>query len=218
MVRILAVCLAALVAPAAAADDSDARPYHTIHGEISDLLKREAQAKNLAARAPVIRQMCALHREILKDDRYSTSDTLEEYRLRLWSRLRRVQTDLKQQLARSGDRDDKQAAADLATLAAADPESLAAADALAGSLSLMDQSQGGPSYALGFGGPALNDDYGDELVALIEQTINPMFWDTNGGPGTIVYYRPLLCLVVRATSEIHGTVGGALGGLRRAGR
>jgi hypothetical protein len=217
MVHAFLVCFAALGAPTAT-EKEDARPFHTIHAEISDLLQREAQAKELATRAAIVRRMCALHDEILQDSRYATSDTLKEYRLRLRSRLLRVQLDLKQRIARSSDRDDKQKSDDYITLASASSESLAAADSLAGSLSLLDQSQGGPSYLLGLGGPTINDDYGRDLVMLIEQTINPMFWDTNGGPGTIVYYAPLRCLVVRATSEIHGNVGGLLGGLRGAGR
>jgi len=68
------------------------------------------------------------------------------------------------------------------------------------------------------GGAAVPGDYGAELVELIERTINPSFWDVAGGPGTIVYYRPLQCLVVRATAEVHGQVGGVLGDLRAAGK
>ena len=52
---------------------------------------------------------------------------------------------------------------------------------------------------------------------LIERTINPAFWDVNGGPGTIVYYAPLQCLVVRATAEVHGDVGRVVGDLRKVG-
>ena len=225
------ICATLVSAALLAADPSSAiakdelRPFHAIQAEISDLLKREAQAKQPAARADVVRRMCALHGEILRDERYATSDTLADYRIRLWSRLRRVQAELKRQLARSADKDDRQAAADYAALATADELSLAAADSLAISLSMLDQSQGGPGYLMGLsgasgrgarGGGAGSGDYGDELVDLIEQTINPAFWDVNGGPGTIVYYRPLHCIVVRATSEMHGNVGGVLGGLRAA--
>ena len=59
-------------------------------------------------------------------------------------------------------------------------------------------------------------DYPD-LVELIQNTISPEFWDVVGGPGTIMYYRPLLAIVVRATSEVHHQVGGAMDALRRAG-
>jgi hypothetical protein len=51
---------------------------------------------------------------------------------------------------------------------------------------------------------------------LIERTINPDFWDVNGGPGTIMYYPNLQCLVIRATGEVHEKIGGVVGGVRRA--
>jgi hypothetical protein len=95
---------------------------------------------------------------------------------------------------------------------------VSAAASLTESLALLDQTQGGPGYLLAMGGRAGPADYGPELVALIEQTINPAFWDVNGGPGSIVYYSPLHCIVVRATSDMHGNVGALLGGLRAAGR
>lgn len=219
MFHVVLVCLAALGSePSAAENKAEPRPFHAIGAEISDLLRREALAKESTARAGVVQRMCELHGEILRDSRYSTSDTLAEYRLRLWSRLRRVQTDLKQQIARTGQKHDKQAADDYATLAAADSTSIAAADSLAESLAMLDQSQGGPGYLFGFGGRAGTPDFGQDLVDLIEQTINPAFWDTNGGPGTIVYYAPLRCIVVRATSEMHGNVSGLVGGLRAAGK
>jgi len=219
MVQVLVVCLAILgVERTSAEPKSEPRPFHAIQAEISDLLRREAQAKEPSARAGVVQRMCELHGEILRDSRYVTSDTLAEYRIRLWSRLRRVQADLKQQIARSTDKHDKQAAEDYAALAAADSTSIAAADSLAESLAMLDQSQGGPGYLLGFGGRAVPPDFGQDLVDLIEQTINPAFWDTNGGPGTIVYYAPLRCIVVRATSEVHGNIGGLVGGLRAAGK
>jgi hypothetical protein len=230
MVHVLVVCLGALgaepagstaAASTAARSAAEPRAFHAIQAEISDLLKREAQAKDVAARAAVVRRMCALHGEIVADARFAESDTLQEYRGRLWSRLRRVQVDLKKQLARSSNKGDQQAL-DQAALdqaqADADPAAVAAADSLAASLALLDQAQGGPGYLFAFGGRAGPPDHGAELVDLIERTINPAFWDTNGGPGSIVYYAPLRCLVVRATSEMHGNIGRALGGLRDAGR
>jgi hypothetical protein len=63
------------------------------------------------------------------------------------------------------------------------------------------------------GGRGVRDDYGPLLVALIERTIAPEFWDVNGGPGTIVYYRPLRVLVVHATIDVHHRIGGVIGKL-----
>jgi general secretion pathway protein D len=103
-------------------------------------------------------------------------------------------------------------------------ESTAAAitQALGDQLSIMGASLGGAagvfSQAGAAGGGVGPPDYGQDLVDLIQQTIQPEFWDIHGGPGTIVYYRPLHCLVVRATSEVHHSLGGTLGALRAAGK
>jgi hypothetical protein len=86
---------------------------------------------------------------------------------------------------------------------------------LGDSLAILDQAQNGPGQWAALGGGPLAADWGPDLVELIERTINPAFWDVAGGPGTIVYYRPLQCLVVRATSEVHGRVGGLVGDLRK---
>lgn len=53
------------------------------------------------------------------------------------------------------------------------------------------------------------------LIALIENVIEPDFWESRGGPGSIQYWRPGMALVVRATGNIHGDVGKALRGLRQ---
>jgi hypothetical protein len=193
------------------------RGLHEFPRQISELFKRDVQAKgDLTARAAVIGEMCELHRQIVSDERFATSDALKEYRSRLWSRLTKIKTELKQQLARDA-KANKEALDDIKILESADPASVAAADSLATSLSLLDQSQGGPGYLLGFGGGALIEANGRALVDLIERTINPAFWDVAGGPGTIMYYAPLQCLVVRATSEIHGHVGALAEDLRKAG-
>jgi hypothetical protein len=67
---------------------------------------------------------------------------------------------------------------------------------------------GGP----GGGGQAAQD-HGEDLVELIQRVIAPDFWDVNGGPGQIVYYKNLKVLVISATSEVHEQIGGGRGGL-----
>jgi hypothetical protein len=195
--------------------NSPQRPLHEIQNQLSELLKREAVAKDAAARAAAIRALCQLHGEILHDERYATSDKLKEYRARLWSRLTKIKGELKQQLAKGG-KANKEALEAVAALESADPAAVAAADSLASSLSLLDQTQGGPGNLLAFGGGAVPNG-GQDLVNLIERTINPSFWDVAGGPGSIVYYYPLQVLVVRATAEVHGQIGGVIGDLRAAG-
>src|SRR5437867_2299876 len=97
---------------------SNERGFHEFHQQISELLKRESQAKDNAARAATVRAMCALHTEIVHDSRYANSDVLKEYRGRLWSRLTKVKAELKQQLARN--KSTKESLENLAALESAD--------------------------------------------------------------------------------------------------
>jgi hypothetical protein len=215
MLSLLTLCLVAVGAegtPVRGAAPSTVvqRPFHEIQNELSDLLKREALTKDATERAALIRRMCALHHEILKDPRHEYAEAMKGYRVQVWARLKRIQADLKNQIAR----EQKVKAPQVGT----DPELLAASDSLAASMNLIDQTLVGPSALLARGGRAQVDINGRALVDLIEQTINPDFWDTNGGPGSIRYFAPLQCLVVTATAEVHGNVGGVLGGLRDAGR
>jgi hypothetical protein len=209
---ILVWSAALLVAQAGNGPGAAERPFHEFHQQITELLKRESQAKEAVTRGAAIRAMCELHGEIVRDARYATSDVLKEYRGRLWSRLNKTKLEIKQQLARG--KGNKEALETLAALEGADALSVAAAGSLAESLAILEQTQGGGAL-LAYGGAPVPPDFGPDLVALIERTINPSFWDTVGGPGTIVYYRPLMCLVVRATSDVHEQIGGVVGGLRK---
>ena len=188
------------------------RPFHEIQNELSDLFKRESLTKDPAERAELTRRMCVLHGEILHDPRHEYAEAMKGYRAQVWARLKRIKADLKNKIAR----EKKVKTPEVGT----DPEILAASESLSASLSLLNSSLNSPSALLtqgsqgGRAGPA---DYGPELVDLIERTINPDFWDTNGGPGTIVYFAPLRCLVITATGEMHQNVGGLVGGLRAAG-
>lgn len=203
-----------LLLSATAAEPLDGlRPLHEVQQQLSQLLKQESetskgqarnvQARNVQARAKVVREMCALHAQIVSDPRFTTSDALKQYRGQLWSRLTKVKGALVREFGRAE------------SLPAADEVSLAMSASLGDSLAILEQTQGGPGQWAALGGGAVAADWGPDLVELIERTINPAFWDVAGGPGTIVYYGPLQCLVVRATSEVHGQVGGLVGELRR---
>jgi hypothetical protein len=135
--------------------------------------------------------------------------------------LTRIKKDVKAKMKRAGRPDETLTDEEVLALADVDfvTQSLADHLALAGSTlggpaAVFGQANAGPGAMGGGAGPF---DYGPSLVDLIQRTIVPDFWDVNGGPGTIVYYRPLMCLVVRATSDVHHRLGGtldALGGVR----
>ena len=179
-------------------------------------------------RGAAVRQLALLFTEVERDPRTPTSPALQEYRGKLRSRLVSVQTELKHKITRANraaQAKAKYAAGDEASnlLAVfADEQQREFAAHLTAQVSLASYATGGPSQVFeaaggAFGGGAVIGDHGEELVELIQNTISPSVWAANGGPCTIIYYRPLMCLVVRATGDTHGDVGGLLEGLRRAG-
>jgi len=192
------------------AQDQNGRRYHEIAQDMRLLLTLEATTTNEAERVATIYEMLPLYREIATDPRRLASPTLERYRIQLRSRLLQIQARLKRKLAREKNGPPR-------------PVSLAEAttDAIIDQMSLVGASARGPSQLFSsrgaFGGAAMGPDYGLALVELIQTTIQPDFWDVHGGPGTIVYYAPLHALVVRATSEVHHKVGGAIKVIRKVG-
>ncbi len=189
---------------------------------IRELMRRESTAKTLLERAVVVQEMCGLFREIVQDPRYVTSPTLQEYRGLLAARLRRICDDLEREMARH--RDTRPTALHDGQSTALHQTDQQLASQLADTWELASQTVGGPAVLFGstgwnwvqegHGGGAAVWDYGPALVELIQRTIVPKFWDVNGGPGTIVYYRPAMVLVVRATPGMHLEVADGLRRLR----
>lgn len=153
------------------------------------VLKREATAENADQRAAAIRDLSKLYLGIVKD-----SELAEASRLRLkaivYRRLISVKGDLEQNIRRHED----------------DPRAAVAKFPISESLASVEQSARGGGVVR---------DHGETLVELIQNVISPDHWDVNGGPGSIVYYAPLKVLVVRASGDVHGHVGGLFDGLRR---
>jgi len=194
------------------------RTLHAINADIRSSFRDEVRAKTDAERAAAVFRMTELYQEIRRHPNAAVSPTLKEYKAKLWSRLTRVKRGIQRQLAR--DEGGKTPAGPPELDAAQDARVTLAAASLADHLQVVGATMGGPTSVFSQrptarGGGAIPD-YGPALVSLIERTISPEFWDVRGGPGTIVYYQPLMALVVRATSEVHHNVGGALGGLRAA--
>jgi hypothetical protein len=51
------------------------------------------------------------------------------------------------------------------------------------------------------------------IVDSITSSIDPLSWKPNG-PGTVTFHFPSMSLIVRASSEVHATLGSKLGGGR----
>jgi hypothetical protein len=177
---------------------AEPRGFHEINKDIRALFRREAQVESKQLRAQAAVEITRLYWQIRQDPRLAQSKTLQGYKAKLWSRLQRIKSDVRKDMARQSRNGAKDSQSDSRGPSQRPPDYFAQPG----------DARGGRAVA----------DWGPGLVALIERTIAPDFWDTNGGPGAIVYYYPLRVLVVRATSEIHHQVGGELGALRAAGR
>jgi hypothetical protein len=211
------VCALAVLAADPSAEDRPGRRYHEIERDLTAALKREAAAKDLVERGAAVRQLVAVYDELKHDPRTPTAPGLKEYAGKIRGRLVSVQKRLKQELAR-GQQAAKRSSSELLDIVA-DRDQLELSNYVAAQVSLAGYALGGPAQVFdsaggAFGGGAVNGDFGQDLVDLIERTISPNSWAVNGGVCTIVYYRPLMCLVVRATGDTHRDVGGLLDGLR----
>jgi hypothetical protein len=52
------------------------------------------------------------------------------------------------------------------------------------------------------------------IMDSVQSSVDPLSWKDKGGPGTITFHFPSMSLIVRASSEVHATLGSKLGGGR----
>ena len=222
--------LAVLSAPPAATSKSTAkkdaskpRRYHLIEKDVRNTLRAEAIARKPAQKKAALLTIIKLYKELKADPRLETSPTLQTNQKKLFVRMSRIKRKIVAKQRKKRGRVPRRNRRSRKSLSQIQNEqkwqriSKEADQSLASVLSLSSFSLGGPSQVFAAtqkrGGAAADD--GQELVELIESVIAPDFWDTNGGPGSIRYYQPLHALVVRATSEMHHSIGTTLKQLRK---
>lgn len=54
----------------------------------------------------------------------------------------------------------------------------------------------------------------DTIIKAITSSIDPLCWREKGGPCTITFHYPSMSIIVRASSEVHATLGASMGGKR----
>lgn len=199
----LVLTLAALGQTARPDDD---REVSTIRKEVSDLLKTEAKRDD-AARYRHVRRMSQIYLEIVGDERFVTNPVLQQQKSKLHTRLLKIRDELKRQRSIDKRTGENRSNND-------DQQQREVAASLAAHLQLASQTLGGPAAVFEGAAGGAPIDYADDLIDLITETISPTHWNVNGGEGSIMFFRPALALVVRASSEVQTGVGGLLGGLR----
>lgn len=186
--------------------------------EVRDALRHQAGAEDIGQPQAYVR-LISLYQELLKDKSLHHSER-SRLRNRLRGRLLRLTEEFYHDLRR---RENRIEVVRRRAEVEKNPEKLKLIEEDEAVLTqwggMLGQVLGGG--AGGGGGGRAEQDHGEDLVELIERVIAPDFWDVNGGPGRIVYYKNLKVLVISATSEVHEQIGGGGGGLldklRRAG-
>lgn len=181
--------------PAAVSDTPVAEPKlepHEVRSTVRLVLTREAAAATPDERAAAVRDLSTLYLALARDAEMARAERLK-LKAKMYSRLISIQQELARDLERRKEAGDY-------------PIAVAAPD---------EAQQPTGEEVDARGGGAVRD-YGETLVELIQKTIAPEHWDVNGGPGSIVYWPNLQVLVVRASGEGHGRVGGLFDGLRAA--
>ncbi len=166
-------------------------PLTTLRRQTRDLLRHEAIAKNATKKDDAVTALCDLYVLIRQDDRYESSEMLQQDATKIRRRLLSVAKNRKNQLKR----DDILRPASLSSDVDA---------ALAEAIKAPAEDYGKIGKLAFQGAHAAGAfDNGWQLVELIQQIVEPDFWDTQGGPGTIRYFGIRRVLVVRATSDVH---------------
>ena len=169
--------------------------------QISRWMVAEATAKTNADHELAVLELTRLYSELVRDPRIRLSPTLNQYRIKVRARLMKLLRELEIRIDRKLSSPNRSTSDKLQST-------------LERHLAAGAQLVGGARPFLSPRAGANMPDYGPQLVALIQRTIAPEFWNVNGGPGVIVYYPPLRVLVVRATSQVHGQIRDLNGKLR----
>ena len=147
------------------------------------------------------RKFLSLYHDLQSDTQLPPGER-KEFRLKVRSRLAQLAQKIDRCVARRQREAGKEG-----------PASVSRTGPLAGVLGQQAGAAAGPAAANN-----ADDDYGPELVELIQATIAPATWDVNGGPGVIYYWRNQRALVVSASDDVHDDVADVLEQLQRAGR
>jgi hypothetical protein len=49
-----------------------------------------------------------------------------------------------------------------------------------------------------------------QLIEMIQSSMDPSSWQTNGGSGTIVFHAPTLSLIIKQSAEVHNMIAGGM--------
>ena len=210
LIMFTGIAFGTLMLEQAASEEPESLARLTVHMRAK--LKAEAVSRKSDKHAKAVVELCDFYAQLHSDTRYTQSETLRGLAARVRRRLLDVEEDIRLQMKR--DRivrpEDMSAKLEAVDRYIAQQRS----DSVGGLTYEVDKAED----AKGGFGPGGIPDNGWMLVELIERTVDPNFWSSQGGPGVAVYYPLQRALVLRATTRVHEDVQAllqALGGLPR---
>jgi hypothetical protein len=237
-----AQCDALLADDQPSAKQSEPRDPAEISRDETALVRQASKKVDEAQRVKAIVSLCELFVEIGEHPEVEKSVTLQRVSVELQTRLRGIEDRLTSELRRQNipepksmidaervKRKSRASQPSWRMLPASEPTLAASPTASELDTSITASSDGSSSYSstesganaagsppnqTGLAGPGGMDDIGWWLVDLIRHTVQPDYWDTAGGPGTVVYYGPSRALVIRGSWRVHEEVADLLSALR----
>ncbi len=231
LVLIVVFLLGAFVGWAVAQESETQRPIGDIRKDVKAFVKR-SKSKDADEKASAIFDLCLLHREIVADARYQTDDNLVSFRAVVMSRLKDCKKEIELVQLREARRIKREAAAQKRGRGNDDIgsdeffidsehealTSLVLAEAMAEQMHTVGQMTGGPTQIFNYANGNFGPGNADDLIQLIEKTISPDSWESNGGNGRMFFYRPACALVVSASADVQDRISDLLKVIRDTSR
>jgi hypothetical protein len=195
----------------------DARPISEMRKDMRSFVKQTKSSDPFVRQAAMM-DLCVLHWEAATDPRYEGSQQLKSIRVSAKNRLQKFiektrksakETKVAPGLSNnnepsSSDDSHSASAANQNRLIEQEIDSINST-----SVDLMASLEGGPIKTSSYLGSnfAPMGDHSEDLIAVIESTINPDVWRNSGtGEASMYYYRPSLALVVTAPQEVQDRI------------
>ena len=202
--------------------DADQRSIGDYRRDVKTFMKLSKSEDEQTQRNAVF-NLCALHHELVNDSRFSTNSQVQSFRVVVANRLKgfskQLTKEFKKQESATSSRARKSQAKirNEKSVPESEEDSQTQADATGGeedqavfqsalqSYNLLTQLSGGPTQVFDYAGGRMGapQDNGQQLVDLIQNTIDPASWRDNGGNAAIHYYQPGRVLVINGSQRIH---------------
>lgn len=197
------------------------RAFGDLRRDLKAFMKNSKRDSEPEIKSAAILNLCQLHQTLVADPRFQTQEAWQGLRIVAANRLKELAKQIeREQLRRTrnsksgpghelpgneltdaGSHDNSNSFPDLESSGS---DSSAEAYRMASlSYNSMGSFSGGPAMLFNYAGGHFGPDHGPELVALIENTINPDSWRRRGGTGAIEYFEPLRVLVITASAEVQ---------------